>query len=218
MEKIIIILVIFAILAVIGFLIKQFGIQKARMNPYFKADSLLTPAELNFFNVLKGAISDDCYIVCKIRLADIIKVDRNLPRSEYQTAFNKIQSKHVDFVICNSSDMSTYCVIELDDKSHGKPSRQARDDFVDSALKWAGIPILHIPVKKSYNTTELQEYFINIQSQESPKPENFEDGNMTCPKCGAEMILRTAQKGKNAGNQFWGCTNYPNCREIINIE
>ena len=33
-----------------------------------------------------------------------------------------------------------------------------------------------------------------------------------CPKCGAEMIKRTAQKGANAGKAFWGCSTYPVCR------
>jgi len=38
-----------------------------------------------------------------------------------------------------------------------------------------------------------------------------------CPKCGAAMALRTAKRGANAGNQFWGCTNYPKCRQILNV-
>jgi len=29
------------------------------------------------------------------------------------------------------------------------------------------------------------------------------------------MILRTAKKGANAGNQFWGCSNYPACKKIV---
>ena len=36
----------------------------------------------------------------------------------------------------------------------------------------------------------------------------------TCPQCGAPMVLRTAAKGANAGNRFWGCPNYPRCRGI----
>jgi restriction system protein len=32
-----------------------------------------------------------------------------------------------------------------------------------------------------------------------------------CPKCGSAMILRTAKKGPNAGNSFWGCSTYPTC-------
>jgi len=33
-----------------------------------------------------------------------------------------------------------------------------------------------------------------------------------CPKCGSEMVPRTAQKGPNPGHKFWGCSNYPKCR------
>ena len=33
-----------------------------------------------------------------------------------------------------------------------------------------------------------------------------------CPQCGALMALRTAKTGKNAGQQFWGCTKYPDCK------
>ena len=32
-----------------------------------------------------------------------------------------------------------------------------------------------------------------------------------CPKCGEPMRLRTARKGANAGQSFWGCSAYPDC-------
>ena len=38
-----------------------------------------------------------------------------------------------------------------------------------------------------------------------------------CPKCGKPMVLRTAQKGKQAGKQFWGCSGYPECKGVIDI-
>ncbi|MFG0292613.1 MAG: restriction endonuclease [Phycisphaerales bacterium JB050] len=34
----------------------------------------------------------------------------------------------------------------------------------------------------------------------------------TCPACQSPMVLRTARKGPNAGNQFWGCSGFPGCR------
>jgi predicted RNA-binding Zn-ribbon protein involved in translation (DUF1610 family) len=34
----------------------------------------------------------------------------------------------------------------------------------------------------------------------------------TCPKCGSGLVLRTARTGKNAGAQFYGCSEYPKCR------
>lgn len=39
-----------------------------------------------------------------------------------------------------------------------------------------------------------------------------------CPKCGNKLILRTAKKGNNAGNQFYGCSMFPKCRYIENID
>lgn len=36
-----------------------------------------------------------------------------------------------------------------------------------------------------------------------------------CPICSMAMIKRTARKGKNAGNTFWGCSQFPNCRGVV---
>ena len=33
-----------------------------------------------------------------------------------------------------------------------------------------------------------------------------------CPVCGSVMVKRTAGRGKNRGQQFWGCPKYPGCR------
>lgn len=38
-----------------------------------------------------------------------------------------------------------------------------------------------------------------------------------CPKCGSNLLIRTASRGTNAGNQFYGCSNYPRCRYIENM-
>ena len=48
----------------------------------------------------------------------------------------------------------------------------------------------------------------------TPAPAEAPQSARLCPKCGAEMVLRTARRGSNAGNQFWGCSNYPRCRHI----
>ena len=39
-----------------------------------------------------------------------------------------------------------------------------------------------------------------------------------CPKCDSEMILRTAKRGDRKGRQFYGCSRYPKCREMINVD
>ncbi|MEO7797420.1 MAG: topoisomerase DNA-binding C4 zinc finger domain-containing protein, partial [Opitutaceae bacterium] len=41
----------------------------------------------------------------------------------------------------------------------------------------------------------------------------------TCPSCGTKMVLRTAKKGANAGDEFWGCRNYSRgCRRTFQIK
>lgn len=39
----------------------------------------------------------------------------------------------------------------------------------------------------------------------------------SCTKCNAEMVLRKATKGKNAGNDFWGCSTFPKCRNVVEV-
>ena len=35
-----------------------------------------------------------------------------------------------------------------------------------------------------------------------------------CPKCGGDLVLRTAKQGARAGQQFYGCSKFPDCRFI----
>ncbi|MNE82713.1 Topoisomerase DNA binding C4 zinc finger [compost metagenome] len=48
---------------------------------------------------------------------------------------------------------------------------------------------------------------------EEPKP-SVQPATPLCPVCSSSMILRTAKRGMNLGNQFWGCAKYPGCRGI----
>jgi len=39
----------------------------------------------------------------------------------------------------------------------------------------------------------------------------------SCSRCNSDMVLRKVTKGKNAGNEFWGCSAFPKCRNVIEI-
>lgn len=41
--------------------------------------------------------------------------------------------------------------------------------------------------------------------------------NPICPRCGDAMVLRTAGKGDNKGNRFWGCSRFPKCRGVTPV-
>jgi restriction system protein len=57
---------------------------------------------------------------------------------------------------------------------------------------------------------QLLELIGNVQKDrtisEKARSDNF------CPRCGGELVLRTARRGENPGQKFWGCSNYPKCR------
>jgi ssDNA-binding Zn-finger/Zn-ribbon topoisomerase 1 len=47
--------------------------------------------------------------------------------------------------------------------------------------------------------------------KEKVNSKNAKTTEKICPKCGKPLVLRTAKKGENAGNQFWGCSGFPKC-------
>lgn len=42
--------------------------------------------------------------------------------------------------------------------------------------------------------------------------QSHEQGAPMCPLCGKPMIRRTIKRGTRAGQQFWGCSAYPDCQ------
>jgi len=55
------------------------------------------------------------------------------------------------------------------------------------------------------------------QSKEPGRQPTPSGATPSCPKCGRPMTLRTAKAGRNAGKPFWGCTGYPDCKEVVRV-
>lgn len=71
-----------------------------------------------------------------------------------------------------------------------------------------------LPNKSDY-AKKYEELLAAQRAQESKKGEApvfaAEASVKTCPKCGKPLVLRTAKKGENVGQQFWGCSGFPKC-------
>jgi hypothetical protein len=128
--------------------------------PYRKSEHLLTLAERSFFGVLGQAVDDDLYIFAKVRLSDLLWLPQGT--RDRQRYFNRIQSKHIDFVLCDKAKTEPRLLIELDDSSHRRAARQSRDAFLDQAASHAGLPILRVPVKHSYSVGELRQVISSL--------------------------------------------------------
>jgi len=54
------------------------------------------------------------------------------------------------------------------------------------------------------------------QNVTEEQPERFKpSAPPQCPRCGKEMVLRTAHRGSRSGTQFWGCQTYPVCKATL---
>jgi len=126
---------------------------KADPLPYSAKKYFFSIAERSFYEVLKRLISEDHTVFAKVRLADLVYVSKG--SSSRQSHFNRINRKHVDFVLCNR-DLAPLVAIELDDSSHDDEEREARDEFVDQVLASAALPIVHIRAKRAYALDDIR--------------------------------------------------------------
>ena len=115
--------------------------------PYQRAGALFTPAEAAFLPALAQAAGPEIAVFGKVRLADLIQPRAGLPRPKFLRALNRVTSKHVDFVLVDRDTLQPLAAVELDDRSHLRADRQARDRFVEGALAAAGLPLLRFPVQ-----------------------------------------------------------------------
>ena len=60
--------------------------------------------------------------------------------------------------------------------------------------------------------SQLESLIGQVQSSSKPIPVITSSNHAHCPRCSSKLILRTAKKGVNAGNQFYGCSSFPKCR------
>ena len=152
--------VVIVVIMILGELLRELlRATRKRTGPedYRKRIPFLSPAEMSFYAVLSQAMAGQLVIMTKVRLADIVDVRKGMSRGQWQSAFNRIQSKHIDFVLCDPQQLDVKAVVELDDRTHEKPKRQARDLFVDQVMNFTGIPIFHFPVKRGYSVTEIRD-------------------------------------------------------------
>ena len=123
---------------------------------YTSRSFLLSKAEFSFYQVLCQVLGDKYCVYPKVRLADIVKVKWG---KQYYADFNRIKSKHTDFVVCEKSS-KIILVVELDDKSHTQQKSKKGDIFKDDLFKAIGIRCIRCEAKSSYNVEEVKRKLI----------------------------------------------------------
>ena len=133
---------------------KSKGSNKVNFNIYHLRESLLTNNEREFYETLKKVVKDDLIIFSMVRLADLFSIDNG---KAYQASLNRINSRHVDFLLCHNDTLKPVAAIELDDKSHERSDRIQRDVFVNQLFDSADLPLLRYPSKVRYSRDDVFE-------------------------------------------------------------
>jgi len=172
---------------------------------YLRNSSLFSKAERSFFGVLQDVVGERAYVFGKIRVADVLEPEGGLSRSDSKKGLSKISSKHFDFVLCRKTDLSFICAIELNDSSHKLESAKERDEILERACRTARFPLLWVPAQRGYVREKVEELL-------SPYFADLPEAEKNCPKCSTPLVRKTAKKGKNPGDEFLACDNFPDCR------
>lgn len=200
---------------------------------YQKLPVLFSPAERSFLGVLDLAVGNDFRVFGKVRVADVLAPQGGLSKSERQVALNRINRKHFDFVLCRADDLTMLCAIELNDASHQQKHRQERDELLADVCRSAGLPLIMFDARRAYAAADVsariaeaiavpgsyvagvvRETHHAVSAGPSVTSPDAAVGPL-CPRCSSAMVKRTAKGGENAGKEFWGCSNFPKCREIL---
>lgn len=141
------------------FILKLFldktGKSEQKEASYKKKQYFFTVAERSFYDVLKQVAQEaNLELFAKVRLADILYC--NSPKSEWITGWNKIKSKHVDFLLCDKENYTPVVAIELDDLSHDREEARYRDTTKTKALEAGGIKLVRIPTQAGYDKEKIR--------------------------------------------------------------
>ncbi len=130
--------------------------QRADEFPYIKRKYLCNRDERTFFRYLVKAISRDYLILTKVRMADILTVDRALTDKKRFEFFEKIAPRHVDFVLVDRATTEIKMVVDLFNDRVSNTKLVQKAIFMDKLFQAAGIPLMRFRLSENYSIADLK--------------------------------------------------------------
>ena len=93
------------------------------------------------------------------------------------------------------------------------------------------VPFIRAHTQPLWSAAEVQQLHARLQASRLPATRATDRQHVRqlverhkaaarhrCPQCASPMVLRTARTGANAGQPFWGCSCYPQCRAVLPVQ
>lgn len=123
---------------------------------YELREAVLTRTEKRFYEALRAAVGTTYVVFAQVRVADVLQVPKGLERPRARTAFNRISSKHFDFLICEPTSYEIHAAVELDDKSHQRADQTQRDSFLNEAANSADLLLIRFEAQRTYDVDAIR--------------------------------------------------------------
>jgi len=115
-------------------------IHKKNKYAYTAKSLLMSRTEADFFLKLESAVNERYYVFPQVHLSAIL--DHRVKGQDWSYAFKHINSKSVDYVLCDKESLEPAYAIELDDYTHNRKDRIERDVEVERMFKQAQLPLV----------------------------------------------------------------------------
>ena len=126
---------------------------------YAAVTTMLTATEQQFAVVLRDILPPEYQYMVQVSLHRVVHVRRMQTNRQWLNPhWNRIAQKSLDFVIVRATDTRIMLAIELDDASHERADRIARDELLDTIMHDAGVPLVHIPVRIMHDRVAVQQH------------------------------------------------------------
>lgn len=167
--------------------------------------------------------SDRCTLKnISLKSKDISVINRYRIDSVVSSIYNQEQTINLSETEINDIYNKLYPFTQVNSEIKAQHIANLNETTVPSAVSVVSTNLIAENKAEEIPVIEVQE---SPQTKVVSKESSVEATNsntqntepLKCPKCGSDLVLRTARYGQNIGNQFYGCSKFPKCKYTQDI-
>lgn len=203
-------------------------------------DQMVLAARCGVANIAEGTARHSTSIETEMRLIDVARASIDEVQGDF---FNFLLRRKTDIWAIGNPYREAVWRIELDSPDYSNSllhdaalhileQKRKYDPWIENAspdIAANAMLILCVRLNKMLESqlrTLLAQFRetggftenMTVERLEARRQSSEKAGAPKCPNCGKPMLRRMQKKGQGQGREFWGCSDYPNCKGIRRME